>query len=408
MIRTEARLPLAWVGALASFVLAAATGALFRWGAFRGLPWGLSFVHVRHAHSHLMYFGWVTPALMLLIAAGLAGTGDEPRFRRLAGAAVLAGLIAYVPFLLYGYEPVAVGRARMPLATIAASVNILIWYAFAWAYVRSRKRHVADTAVRLWDAGVAFMVVASLGAWGRALLVALRVEDPFWQDALVHWFLDLFSDGWFVLALLGVAYRVAPEGTTAPRWAVWVLVLGLPPTFLLGLPVAEVPPMARTVAAAGGIAVALSLLAHVRTLRPRLPKWRLPLAFLVLKALAELALAWPALALWAEAQGLRIPYLHWQLLGFVTLGLVVASEQVGWPAPYWGYWAWAMGVVAVMLSLVPLTGLWPAAWRGVWAVQLAWAAAVFAAAVALAYTGETVRLAVIRHRHPSLAQEANP
>ena len=36
---------------------------------FGGLPGGLAYVNVRHAHSHLMFFGWVTPALMGLIAA---------------------------------------------------------------------------------------------------------------------------------------------------------------------------------------------------------------------------------------------------------------------------------------------------------------------------------------------------
>ena len=28
-------------------------------------------------------------------------------------------------------------------------------------------------------------------------------------------------------------------------------------------------------------------------------------------------------------------------------------------------------VLALLLSLVPLTGLWPAAWRGLWALQVA-------------------------------------
>ncbi len=63
--------------ALGCFILAGSTGALFRFGmALGGLPFGLDFGNVRDGHSHLMYFGWVTPALMALIATHLsAATG---------------------------------------------------------------------------------------------------------------------------------------------------------------------------------------------------------------------------------------------------------------------------------------------------------------------------------------------
>ena len=48
--------------------IAAATGVLLRFGLFMGMPgWALNYAAVRHAHSHLMYFGWVTLGLMALI-----------------------------------------------------------------------------------------------------------------------------------------------------------------------------------------------------------------------------------------------------------------------------------------------------------------------------------------------------
>ena len=57
-----------WWGALGCFVLAGLTGVFFRFGVSSGVTWGLSLGNVRHAHSHLMYFGWVTPVLMALIS----------------------------------------------------------------------------------------------------------------------------------------------------------------------------------------------------------------------------------------------------------------------------------------------------------------------------------------------------
>lgn len=58
-----------WFSALGVFVLAGLTGAFMRFGLIYGFPWGLQYANIRHAHSHTMYFGWVTPALMALIAA---------------------------------------------------------------------------------------------------------------------------------------------------------------------------------------------------------------------------------------------------------------------------------------------------------------------------------------------------
>ena len=70
-----ARLQWAWQGALAFFVLAGLTGVLFRFGVAEGVTFGFNLGYIRHAHSHTMYFGWVTPALMALIASRLPELG---------------------------------------------------------------------------------------------------------------------------------------------------------------------------------------------------------------------------------------------------------------------------------------------------------------------------------------------
>src|SRR5690606_41698660 len=71
--------------ALASFTLAGLTGAGLRFGLQYGFPWALNYADVRHAHSHLMFFAWVTPAAMLLAGQALADRG-----RRLPGGATVA------------------------------------------------------------------------------------------------------------------------------------------------------------------------------------------------------------------------------------------------------------------------------------------------------------------------------
>jgi len=148
------------------------------------------------------------------------------------------------------------------------------------------------------------------------------------------------------------------------------LILGLPLSFVLGLPPDIVPPDLRTLAGLGGLLAAGGLFLHARRLWPALPRWRSPLVFLALTAGMLAAAAIKPLALWAEAAGLRILYLHGLLLGFITLGLLAAwAEQAG-RRPAGIRWL-TVAAAALLCSLLPLTGLWPAQLAGGWRLAVA-------------------------------------
>jgi hypothetical protein len=379
MQRSDRSMRRIWLAALACFVLAGMTGSLLRFGMLSGFPAGLQLLNVRHAHSHLMYFGWVTPALMALIASSLPAPPGR-RLSRLLGSILVAALAAYVSFLFTGYRPVTLGESSLPLSTMLAGLNVLLWYGFVIGYRRATKGLPRFPWLRLWDAALGFLVLSSLGAWGLALSNILGMEEPLWSLALSHLFLDLFADGWFVLALLGLAYAAFPQAASqrAAHWGETLLIAGLPLTFLLSLPATSLPVAVRWVVGAAALLVGAGLLASVYALilaawrQARL--WLVPLAFLALKAAAEIVMSVPAGAAWAGSMALRIPYLHWLLLGFVTLGLAAAAEQ------RWGRRAvpgrsWlVVTVLLLQLSLLPLTLLWPASLGNSWALPVAaWA-----------------------------------
>ncbi len=398
----------AWFGALGCFLLAALTGVLFRLGQVSGgLPAGLAFDNVRHAHSHLMYFGWATLGLFTAMEALLPlVTGRRLRRPRLAQGILLstlvAGLLSYPFFLLFGYAPVQLGSARLPLAAVVASLSVLAWYAFAvaWAVEMTEARRPAQDRVyqwslrpslspglrdlvrRLWGSALAFLVLSSLGVWGRAALNALGIQDPFWQEATVHLFLDVFSDGWLVLAVLGAGYllHTSPQAAPSPGapWGWRLAVAGIPLSFLVGVPVALVPVPARVVA---GLASGLSglglllLVADLACQRPVSRLWRGTLVALAVKGIASLLLVWPQLGAWLERANLRILYLHILLLGGVTLGLLSVMEKLGGLASEQAGMRLMGAVTGVLLSLVPLTNLWPARLRGPWSLAVAAVAA---------------------------------
>ena len=406
-----------WRGALGCLILAGLTGVLFRFGVSSGFTLGLDLGNVRHAHSHLMYLGWATPALFALMARqlpALTGRAFSPAVKGVIWATIGGALVAYPLFMAFGYRSVALGEARVPPAAVAAGLNMLVWYGFVALYVRARRGGMRTRALLLWDLALAFLVLASLGAWGLSMLKPLGIDDPAWTKALTHLFLDLFSEGWFVLAVLGLAYAaLKPDVRTAGHWSLWLVCIGLPVTFALGMPASLVPPALKVVARLGSLLVAVGLLVNVwilwgsfegkdegegggfrQALRSLLPLslsspfdpralWAIPLVLLWAKLVVQLVLSlWPGVW-WAELHSLRVFYLHLMLLGFVTLGLVAAATHVwGRTATRGRLWLYA-AVLLVIASLLPLTPAWPPAWRGSWTlVAAAWIALTPVAAAA--------------------------
>jgi hypothetical protein len=98
------------------------------------------------------------------------------------------------------------------------------------------------------------------------------------------------------------------------------------------------------------------------------------LFFLGLTAVTLLATLIPSAARWATIAGLRIPYLHWLLLGFVTLGLVSAAQERWGAAAIPGRRWLTLAVILLIISLMPLSSLWPPFLRGTWTRHFnAWA-----------------------------------
>lgn len=394
---------LVWPGALVCFVVAGSTGVLYRAGLLFGLPGGLDFGNVRHAHSHLMYFGWVTPAIMAMLAQRLPASR---RMKQVIHALLLLAGLAYVPFLLYGYGLAAIGPLRLPLSVILATANMIGWYVFAVLYVRKRSALASSAARWFWDAALAFLVVASLGAWSLGLVQALRPDNPVWFAATLHLFLDLFADGWLVMAVLGFAVDACTptNARSRLRWSWRLLVSGLPVMFVLSIPLDLLPPAIRLVGSVGAIVSAAGLVLFLHTLGRtawRAPMWRLPLALLALKAMVHGGLAVPAIARWGLSAGLRIPYLHVVLLGVVTLGLLAAARSTWGPSAVPGWSAVNWSIVLLLASLLPLTRLWPVVWFGPWVLWAALGGALAPTLAMAALLGRCARRRTRRYPQPA-------
>jgi hypothetical protein len=366
-----------WPAALACFLLAALTGVLYRYGLAFGETFGFSFVNIRHAHSHLMYFGWPTPVLMAIIAA----IRIPPERRRAISPiiwTVFAGATASYPlFLLFGYQTMAIGSAELPIAVIASSLNMLAWYAFVVVYAKETRGTARDRAGVLFDLSLLFLVLSSLGAWALALLKPLGIDSDIWASALTHIFLDLFSEGWFVLATLGVIFAVMPRDRDAGgHWSIALVCAGLPVTFAMGMPSALVPAPLASLATLGNLSVGVGLIVLSMILIRRLDSanWLLfvPLAFLFLKATGQVSESLtPAFSI-TSIPGLRLIYLHAMLLGFVSIALMASARLlVEAPVSKGAVITFTIGATAMIASLIMFTPLIPFDWIGSWTFRAA-------------------------------------
>ncbi|MEZ4682461.1 MAG: hypothetical protein R2932_50470 [Caldilineaceae bacterium] len=365
-MKSEATQPYLIV-ALIALGVAATTGLLLRFGLVWGMPsWAANYTAIRHAHSHLMYFGWVTLALMALIWHFLPQLTGQPRPKgvplQMAASAGLA-LLSFPAFWANGYGTTPIGSADLPLGSIAAGLNGLLWLVFVALYLRATWRlPQRPLAVQLWDWALILLVLAFSGALGLVAAVMLEIHEPLIQQLALHLFLDLLGLGWFQLALLGLLWAwLDQQGVGAPRWLpTQSLALALVPTFLLGLPPVLLNRDLLWLAIAANFGAGLLLLVHLVALwrrRDHLPTLlRYALIALLIHIGTAALLLWPGLLRWSGGTQLRIFFLHNFLLGWISsalLALLVAHLAAGTQRQRRGpTLLWIGGVSTMILALL--------------------------------------------------------
>lgn len=354
--------------ALGAFLLAAATGALLRFGLFQGMPtWALNFSAVRHAHSHLMYFGWGTLAIMAMIWRLLPRWTQQPLPRAVAWQmrlTAVAALLSFPAFWPNGYGVTQIGSAQLPLGSMISGVNGLLWIFFAWLYWRATAHlPVRPLPIQLWDWALVMLLLAFGGALGLVALIVLELPSVFLQQIMLHLFLETFATGWFTLALLGLLWAwVSVHAPLPRRLPTALLAFALAPTFFLGMSPALVPPHIFWLSAiANGIAALLLawhgwMLWQRRAVLPPLA-W-FALAALTIHILIAPALLWPGVWRWGASTQLRVFYLHNMLLGWMSSGLIGLALALWFPmAQPWRRLTSATWVVGVGIMLLALAGL---------------------------------------------------
>lgn len=371
---------LLWKVSLGCFIVAALTGFLYRLGMVGWLPAsiGLALDNIRHAHSHLMFFGWAVPFPLIilfnyLVSQGTQGGSGIAWMRYSVAGALVFGILSYPFFLLYGYRPVEIGSASLPLSVIFSGLVMICWYGFFWGY--RKVRHLLDeSASQPWfDGALVMLGVSSLGAWGVAVIQAVDPDNHLLMKGLTHFFLATFTEGWVVLILLAILVmklRLSSEAwKLTPSFWLGCIVIGAPLTFPYGISESLLSPMLLGVARFGGGLAAVGLMgvscAFWNSGKWNHKIWGWVISLLAFKAVMQLGASVVPSSFWLSDHALRVFYLHVLLLGALTLAMAAWLQGRSRISDNYFY-AIVISILAVLLSLILLTPFWPGSWGGGW------------------------------------------
>jgi len=353
---------------LLSFILAAATGTLFRYGMIYTLPDALALDNIRHAHTHLMFFNWISPPVMAWMATLLYEPGQKfplRDYQYCLYTMLFLGFLSYPFFLFFGYQPIDLGFATLPLSAIISGLIMITWYWFAILYFTHRKQRQSTTALEIFDGALVALLVSSLGAWGVSAAQFFDGINTLIPSALTYFFLNVFTEGWAVLAAIGIIWSAVVPHTSKIKtaWLYVPVLLGSMLLFPLSFSKSVITPEMLFAARAGLLLIVISLsinlvhFAKVKPLKNHFVFYSL-LLFLALKILAQAVSILPT-DFWIGEHGLRILYLHLIMLGFisVTLFLFLPFTKLSIPKTTIFF---VITVWLLLASLLLISGYWPA------------------------------------------------
>ncbi len=317
-----------WTITVASFILAALTGFLYRLNMLFPVV-SLDLVNIRHAHSHLMFFNWVSAPIMVWMASSLEGQTqisiNHKRYKTSLYTMLLLGFLAFPFFLLYGYQSISIGSANLPIAAMLSGLVMLTWYWFGWLYFQDRKQTETTLSFSIFDGALVALLISSLGAWGVSIFQFSGVHNPLYSSALTHFFLAVFTEGWAVLGILGIIWNKFSDQIISfnSGWLWKPILIGSMLIFPFSLTESLITPLMLFSAKAGLLLIVISLSLHLYLFLSKKFNgfvWKTILFLIGMKILFQLIAIFP-LDIWPAEHGIRILYLHLLLLGIVSITL---------------------------------------------------------------------------------------
>ncbi len=322
-----------WVKfSLANLCIVALLGVLMRYKIAFEFPF-FDQKNIQHAHSHFAFYGWVTHTLMLLMVLYIQNKSQFANLKRY-NFLVLSNLICsygmLIAFSIGGYNAVSI------FFSVSA---VIISYLFTIDFLRDiRKIKLLVTSAYWFSAALIFNVIASLGTFALAYMMATKHLDQHQYLASVYFYLHFQYNGWFFFATMGLLSLFLGtniESFKNDKRIFWMFCLSCVPAYFLSALWMKLPTWIYVLVVIAAIVQFIAwilFLGHVRKfvveVKANLPK--LLYYFFILIAIAltvKMALQLASVIPYVStlAFGFRpivIAYLHLVLLAIVSIFLL--------------------------------------------------------------------------------------
>jgi hypothetical protein len=313
------------------FVVSGGIGLLLRWHFVQPMEW-INYPYWLHAHSHMMFLGWVSNALYLGFINSFAPEKWRPRYRWLfiAIQVLLAGMLVSFPLQGYGL-----------FSILFATVHTLLLALFGfWSFSDVRAK---APSVALWYSKISlvFFLISALGPFAIAATSAAGPGQSNWYYFSVYYYLHFQYNGFFSFGVLALFFRILeqkgiPFSQEDARVAGRLLALACVPAYFLSTLWADPGTLFNAAGFVAGFLQVIFLLFIIRLLKTAFAAIRshfstssvrtllVATAALTIKILLQLLSAHEGIARMAYMNRPYVmAYLHLVLIGFVSLLLIV-------------------------------------------------------------------------------------
>ncbi len=313
---------------LINFLIAAFLGVLLRLQPIVQLE-GFMSRNVIHAHSHVAFLGWVFLVLIAFIYKNWLPDSYKVNTTYSILLAIIQlstmGMLATFPFTGYALWSILFSTLHM----LASLYFIYFFVKYSFPIHVYSKRFVL--------AGLYFMALSSLGPLALGPLTATGHKMDMWYNLAIYFYLHFQYNGWFTLVIIGLIVFQLPEyillkEVNKIRASFWWLVAGVVLTYLLSALGYKVSMSFNILGGVGAVFQIIGLYLLIPIFKTALRseshsfiKQLLGMVFILLagKVLAQLLSAFPVMVDFTYYnRDFIIAYLHWVLLGFVSLFLI--------------------------------------------------------------------------------------
>lgn len=325
------------------FFIASSLGLLLRWHFISPLE-SVRYPYLLHAHSHIMFLGWVFNTLYLAYVNSYVRTKWISRYRALFIMLQILVLGMLISFPLQGYGLFSIIFST--LHTILAGVFLVLFF-------QDLKQENLKNSASVWfvKTSLFFFLLSSLGPFSLGFLMANGLGQSNWYYFAVYFYLHFQYNGFFLFGVLGLFFKLLEENNVLITkvkvlQAGLIMAIACLPAYFLSVLWANPGWIFTTVGFVAAVFQIISLILfikifndHQRAIKAAFNPFSVSLLLIILaaftvKIVLQLLSVDPDIARLAyQFRPYVIAYLHLVLLGIISLFLLVWYTEKGFVQP---------------------------------------------------------------------------